>query len=45
MLFNGLGVLAMLPFLNYYEKLLHFIVPSPKNTGEQHSELVLQKQK
>lgn len=30
MLFNGLGVIIMIPFLSYYERLLNFIVPPTK---------------
>jgi phosphate:Na+ symporter len=33
MLFNGLGVLVMLPFLGYYEKFLNFIVPGETAKG------------
>lgn len=30
MLFNGLGVIAMVPFIGWFEKLLNFIVPDTK---------------
>ncbi len=41
MLFNGLGVVTMIPFLGAYEKLLNFIVPDKKpNVQEREMEVV-----
>ncbi len=39
MLFNGLGVLTMVPFLRYFEKLLNFIVPPVKKQKVQEGEV------
>jgi phosphate:Na+ symporter len=33
MLFNGLGVLIMIPFIGHYERLLNFIVPPRKKAN------------
>jgi phosphate:Na+ symporter len=43
MLFNGLGVLVMLPFLGLYERLLHWLIPDQKrNTQENPKPVSLQ---
>jgi len=40
MLFNGLGVVAMLPFLGMFEKLLNQLVPNKVSRPEMEAELV-----
>ena len=39
MLFNGLGVLIMIPFIGHYERLLNFIVPQRKKQIAKEAEL------
>jgi Na+/phosphate symporter len=39
MLFNGLGVLIMIPFIGHYERLLNFIVPPQKKQIAKEAEL------
>lgn len=40
MLFNGLGVVVMLPFLAVFEKLLNRMVPDKKTPSQPQTEMV-----